>query len=145
MPTCAAEQVHVAVSFLENHQVVVAKRPVENVLPGSFACFRDGHLLHGRVPTQTSDYTAPVRTTADQYHTVGGMLLAHKLPNVEHSRGGHIGSACIPNVRIVLPDDGFRVWPVMLDQAVERFDHRRLPQIPATRTRFPHNPTLTFA
>src|SRR4051812_32857583 len=67
---------------------------------------------------------------ADQDHAVVCVTFADYLTDVDHARGGHIGSPSVTNVGVVLPNDSSCGRPVVSDQPVEGVDHVAIAHVP---------------
>src|SRR6266513_6367239 len=95
---------------------------------------RRSYLLHLScvVPVGRCCYGARVSRKAYEY-CIGSILLPHKLTDVELAARAHFGRACIAEVRVVGPNDDFRVAsvpPQMSGDSVDGLHHVRVAQVP---------------
>ena len=74
--------------------------------------------------------TALIHPDAYADVAASGLAFAHELADIDHAVVGHVGKPGVAYVGVVRPEDRFGIWPVKIDQAVERFHHMQIAYAP---------------
>ena len=96
----------------------------------------------GSPHSSAGDHRAAVRAEADQDNASRRRALADELADVDHAVVGHVGVARVADVRVVLPDDGLGVGPVVAHQPVERLGHVPVADVPRLGPAADHRPVI---
>src|SRR5205807_1920073 len=86
--------------------------------------------LHWRLPFPPRDDSASKRAETDQYDFLVRVRLADELADIHLTLVGHVGETGIADVRVVFPDNRLCTGPMMSHQALERFGHVPVANIP---------------
>ena len=85
--------------------------------------------LHRPAPLRRGSNCSAVGAEADQVGLFAE-LFAAQVADVVLAAGGHFSRACVADMRIVRPHDGFAVRPMEREQGFQSSKHMTIAQIP---------------